>query len=229
MDRKLNGDQNTIGGADTGAAYVFVRSGTSWSQKAYLKADDSSSSANFGFSVSISGTTIVVGAYGRNRAYVFVLNGSDWVQQASVTASNAQSGDYFGSMVAVAGDVMVVSADNEDSNAVGVNGDLSNNAATDSGAVYVFAKSGTTWTQQADVVQTSGHFGWGLAIDEYIVAGNDGRVNVFSKIVNQAPTNIAMYATSIPENKAANTVIGTLSTTDPDAGDTFTYTLVTGT
>ena len=48
-------------------------------------------------------------------------------------------------------------------------------------------------------------------------------------VPNQAPTNIALSNTSIPENQPINTVVGTLSTTDPDAGNTFTYTLVAGT
>lgn len=48
-------------------------------------------------------------------------------------------------------------------------------------------------------------------------------------VPNQAPNNIALSNTSIPENQPINTVVGTLSTTDPDAGNTFTYTLVAGT
>jgi methionine-rich copper-binding protein CopC len=47
--------------------------------------------------------------------------------------------------------------------------------------------------------------------------------------VNEAPTDIALSNSSVPENKPAGTVVGTLSTTDPDAGDTFTYSLVAGT
>jgi large repetitive protein len=47
--------------------------------------------------------------------------------------------------------------------------------------------------------------------------------------VNEAPTNITLSATSVAENVAANSVIGALSTTDVDASNTFTYTLVTGT
>jgi len=46
---------------------------------------------------------------------------------------------------------------------------------------------------------------------------------------NSAPTDISLSASSINENVAANSTVGTLSTTDPDAGNTFTYTLVSGT
>jgi VCBS repeat-containing protein len=47
--------------------------------------------------------------------------------------------------------------------------------------------------------------------------------------VNDDPTDISIDSTSIAENAGANTIIGTLSTTDVDAGDSFTYSLVTGT
>ena len=46
---------------------------------------------------------------------------------------------------------------------------------------------------------------------------------------NQAPTDIALSSTSIPENQSVGTAVGTLSSTDPDAGNTFTYSLVSGT
>ncbi len=46
---------------------------------------------------------------------------------------------------------------------------------------------------------------------------------------NQAPTNLALSATTVDENVPVNTVIGTFSTTDPDSGNSFTYSLVTGT
>ncbi|NBQ15441.1 MAG: cadherin repeat domain-containing protein, partial [Proteobacteria bacterium] len=46
--------------------------------------------------------------------------------------------------------------------------------------------------------------------------------------VNEAPTSIALSGSSVAENSAVGTVVGLLSTTDPDAGDTFTYSLVSG-
>jgi hypothetical protein len=47
--------------------------------------------------------------------------------------------------------------------------------------------------------------------------------------INEAPTDIALSSSTVPENQASGTTVGTLSTTDPDAGDTFTYSLVAGT
>src|SRR6266581_856385 len=70
-------------------------------------------------------------------------------QQAYVKASNTGTKDWFGSAVAISGDTMVVAAPFEPSNATGVNGNQSDNSATNSGAAYVFVRSGTNWSQQA--------------------------------------------------------------------------------
>ena len=102
---------------DAGAAYVFVRSGTTWSQQAYLKASNTGFFDFFGHSVAVSGDTVVVGAYGQSvsegAAYVFVRSGTTWTQQALLKASNAGSGDKFGYSVAVSGDTVVVGAPSE--------------------------------------------------------------------------------------------------------------------
>ena len=50
-----------------------------------------------------------------------------------------------------------------------------------------------------------------------------------SLAINSAPTDIALSPSSVAENQPSGTTVGTLSTTDPDAGNTFTYTLVSGT
>jgi hypothetical protein len=69
-----------------------------------------------------------------------VRDGITWTQQAYLKASNTEAGDYFGFSVSISGDTIAVGAHGEDSNATGVNGDQSNNNATDSGAVYVFVR-----------------------------------------------------------------------------------------
>jgi hypothetical protein len=87
-------------------------------------------------------------------AYVFVRAGTNWIQQAYLKASNTGGGiidfgDLFGLNVAISGDTIVVGAIAEDASVTGINGDGSNNSAEDSGAGYVFVRSGTNWTQQA--------------------------------------------------------------------------------
>jgi len=71
-------------------------------------------------------------------AYTFRKLGATWTQDAYIKSSNADPADQFGTSVAVDGDTFVVSAGREASAATGVDGDQSNNGATDSGAVYVF-------------------------------------------------------------------------------------------
>jgi T5SS/PEP-CTERM-associated repeat protein len=154
----VNGNQNDNSAPTSGAAYVFVRNGTTWSQQAYLKSTNvfHNGAAAFGLPVAVSGDTAVLGLAGdndtaenRGGAYVFVRNGTAWSFQTRLAASNADANDRFGDAVALSGDTIVVGATSEDGNATGVNGDGSNNAATGSGAAYVFVRSGTTWTQQA--------------------------------------------------------------------------------
>ncbi|CAM8671775.1 FG-GAP repeat [Comamonadaceae bacterium] len=188
-------------GTDAGAAYVFVRSGSTWSQQAYLKAPNAQATDRFGTSVGISGDTIVVGAQQEDSnqttitnggtassdntatnagaAYVFVRSGSTWSQQAYLKASNAELGDNFGQSVGISGNTIVVGADGEDSALTSVTNGNSitiNNAATDSGAAYVFTRSGTTWSQQAYLkapnVGSNDNFGAKVGISGHtIVAG----------------------------------------------------------
>ena len=90
----VNSDQNDNSAVAAGAAYVFVRNGTTWSQQAYLKASNTDVGGGFGLSVAVSGDTVVVG--GGAAAYVFVRNGTTWSQQAYLRASNADASDGFG-------------------------------------------------------------------------------------------------------------------------------------
>ncbi len=181
----VNGSQGNNGATDSGAAYVFVRSGTTWSQQAYLKASNTEADDRFGYAVALSGDTVVVGAYcedsnatgvdgnqGSNgatnsgAAYVFVRNGTTWSQQAYLKASNTDASDFFGRALAVSGDTVVVGADGEDSNAKGVNGDQSDDSATGAGAAYVFTRAGTVWSQQAylKASNTSAADGFGCSL-----------------------------------------------------------------
>jgi FG-GAP repeat len=107
--------------SSTGAAYVFVRSGTSWPQKAKLTASDGSAGDYFGNAVAISGSSVMVGAWGKNSstgaAYLYVGSGTTWPQQAELTASDAFAGDGFGSYVAMSVSTAVVGTPGKNSNA----------------------------------------------------------------------------------------------------------------
>ncbi len=164
----INGDGSDNSVNASGAVYVFVRSGATWSQEAYIKTLNPDPLDQFGFSVAISGETIVAGAVdedssdtgvngnqfdnsasGAGAAFVFVRDGTTWSQQAYLKASNTGSGDQFGQSVGVSGNTVLVGARLEDSNATGINGNGGNNQSINSGAVYVFVRSGAIWSQQA--------------------------------------------------------------------------------
>ncbi len=126
----VNGNQANNSATDSGAAYVFVRSGSTWTQQAYLKASNTGARVtSSAISTAISGNTVVVGAYGEDSAatgvngnqadngaidsgaaYVFVRSGSSWTQQAYLKASNTEASDFFGGSVAISGDTVVVGA-----------------------------------------------------------------------------------------------------------------------
>jgi len=135
-------DDDTAG--DSGSAYVYFRSGGVWNPQQKLTAGaDAGAGDLFGWSVSVSGNTAVVGAdldnvdfNNQGSAYVFVRAGGVWTQQQKLTASDAAASDFFGYFVSVAGDTAVVGAYAND------------DAGTDSRSAYVYVRSGTVWTQQ---------------------------------------------------------------------------------
>jgi hypothetical protein len=187
----VDGDQSNVTATNAGAAYVFTRSGTLWSQQAYIKASNTINNSYFGTAVSLSAdaSALAVGAYGEpsnatgvngnqndnsaphsGAVYVFTNSGSTWSQQAYIKASNTDAEDYFGMSVALSADssTLAVGSYRESSNATGINGDQSDNTAHFSGAAYVFTRSGSTWTQQAYVKASTTHmndyFGYSVAL-----------------------------------------------------------------
>lgn len=175
---KVNGNAANNSARNSGAAYVFVRNSGQWVQQAYLKASDGAAGDQFGFSVAISGETVVVGAYAAGditttpavpatattpakpaittqtqylgAAYVFIRTGTKWTEQKILTPTiKPDAGDSFGYSVAVSANTAVVGAVGEAGGIGGVGGDGKDNTQAKAGAAYVFFRSGTTWTQQA--------------------------------------------------------------------------------
>ncbi|QJE94659.1 FG-GAP repeat protein [Luteolibacter luteus] len=164
----VNGDEASNAATDSGAAYIFVRNGSAWTQQAYLKASNTGAGDSFGCAVAISGDTVAIAARSEDSeatgvngdqsgnaaansgaVYVFTRSGTTWTQQAYLKGANTGADDNFGASVGIVNDTVVVGASEEDSNATGVNGNATDESAPGSGAVYVFTRSGTTWTQQA--------------------------------------------------------------------------------
>ena len=163
-----------------GAVYVFEREvDLSWKQTAYLKANNVGESG-FGFLLDLSedGENLAVsamyedsGSTDSGAVYVFVKEDNQWQQQEFVKASNVGKTDRFGSSIQLEGDTLVVGAYVEDSSVSGIqNGNVitDNNSSTDSGAVYVFNRSETTWTQTAYLKgpspKSKDYYGIGVAL-----------------------------------------------------------------
>jgi len=158
----LSGDTVLIGapansdnGAWTGSAYVFIRTGTTWTQQQKLLPSDSALDDTFGLCVSLSGDTALIGSgwddnengVDAGSAYVFTRTGTTWTQQAKLLALDGAAGDLFGASVALSGDTALIGALMDDDNGV------------DAGSAYVFTRTGTTWTQQAKLLASDGAAG----------------------------------------------------------------------
>jgi len=138
----LSGNTAIVGSyqaSNGGAAYVFVRSGSTWTEQKKLAPSDAAPALRFGYSVAVSGDTALVGAPSAVAAYVFVRSGSTWTEQKKLAPSD--TGVEFGSAVALSGDTALV-------------GDRSQAGAI--GAAYVFVRSGSTWTEQKKLTPSNG-------------------------------------------------------------------------
>ncbi|MEM7207537.1 MAG: chitobiase/beta-hexosaminidase C-terminal domain-containing protein [Pseudomonadota bacterium] len=163
-----------------GAAYIFTRTDGTWSQQAYLKADNPDSSDFFGLSVALDGDSALIGALledsdgsdgadnsapNAGAAYVFTRSSGVWSQQAYLKADNTDSDDHFGSSVAIEGDTAVIGAAGE----AGNGSSATDNSAAGAGAAYVFTRSEGVWSQQAylkaDNADASDFFGISVALD----------------------------------------------------------------
>jgi len=204
---------------DAGAAYIFTRSGTTWSQQAKIQASDAETNDYFGFSVSISGDgdTAIVSAYledtsgtSAGSAYIFTRSGTTWSQQAKIQASDAAANDYFGWAVSISddGNTAIIGAWREDT------------TATDAGAAYIFTRSGTTWSQQAKIqasdAEASDNFGQSVFIS------GDGDTAIigaptedFSSLTNNGAAYIFTRSGTTWSQQAK------IQASDPETGDYF--------
>jgi hypothetical protein len=165
----VTADYETIGSnTSQGAAYVFVRSGSTWTQQgSALVASDGAANDELGTSVSVVEDTVIIGGPNRivggaralGEAYVFVRNGSTWAQQGPpLTANDGTAGDYFGSSVSLYGDAALIGAAFKD---VGTN--------NEQGAAYLFVRTCSQWTQLGPALTASDgasldRFGWSVSL-----------------------------------------------------------------
>jgi hypothetical protein len=158
----------------SGAVYVFTQGPDGWQQSAELfDTNDSGVASDFGASIVLTGTTLVVGAPARSpggqtyvgAAYVFNESAGRWTQSAELTAADGDAGDFFGQSLSISGNLLAVGAPGGQS---------------DPGAVYLFSDETGTWQQTAKLVAADGtnlsSFGESEAVaGSTLVIGSPGR------------------------------------------------------
>lgn len=210
----VNGDASNNSLPSAGAAYVYHRSGSAWTQEAYLKPCYGTmyyfapGLGNYGFAFATSvamssdGATVIAATpywdgnlnFGRGAATVFSRTGTTWASQSFLTSSIVDYGDQFAWATTISGDgnTIACAIPYEESKATGVNGNEADNTSASSGAVYVFAKSGITWNKQA-----------------YIKASNTGEADILGGINVAAPySNPTTISLSENGNVLAVSAIG---------------------
>lgn len=133
-----------------GAVSIFIRSGTVWNKQAYIKNPEAGGVI---IAIALDGNTLALNSNG--KVYIYIRNGTTWMQEAIVTGSNPEAGVTFGFSLAIDGDTLVVGAKGESNNA---------------GAVYVFTRSGSVWSQESYIKGTEvvegDQFGFSVDLSE---------------------------------------------------------------
>jgi len=150
--------------SNAGSAYVFNRSGGTWTQQKQLLASDGNQYDNLGRAVSLSGETAALGApmadpLGADSGAVYVYHraGSDWVAGSKIVPLDGGSEEYFGGAVSLSGDTL----------AIGAMGDGDN--GMESGSVYIYTRSGQSWSLEQKIIAFDGvlqdSFGTSVSVD----------------------------------------------------------------
>lgn len=244
---------NTPAGAQAGSAYVFVRNGDRWDLEAQLFASNTADAGDwFGAWVAIDGDTIIVGAPNdwtpvgqTGSAYVFVRSNGVWLHQARLYPQDPSPNHRsFGFAAGLDGDTAIVGA----YRAVAPNG-------AQAGLAYVFVRSGTTWTQQAQLAANDGvrddYFGFTVSISNDIAmigapqdgtaaGGRAGSVYVFARDATTWSQNAHLVASDGAANDrfgwdvriaGTNAIVGAMGDDLPgrsDAGSAYVLSRVGG-
>jgi uncharacterized repeat protein (TIGR01451 family) len=214
----ISGERAVVGapgdddnGADAGAAYVFVRNGSTWSQEQKLTPDDGSVGAAYGSSVSINGDRLVVGSPqegGTGAAYVYLQSDDAFVQQDKLTPSSGAAGDAFGSSVDVNGDQVVVGSPGTDGN------------GADSGSAHVYGHDGSQWMNLGELTNPDGAAGDAFGSSVATDGGTSvvGAPNVDSNAISNAGQ---VYSFLVPRSDLS--IVKSAPAGHPPVGETLTY------
>ncbi|MDQ3335488.1 MAG: cadherin-like beta sandwich domain-containing protein [Myxococcota bacterium] len=212
----VGGDGTNNGLDESGAAYVFVRTGTTWSLQAYLKASNTGSGDLFGTSVAIDNNRLLIGAPNEDSAstneldnsasnagavYFYSRTGTTWTFGSYIKAPNPGAFDEFGAAVAVDSDSLAVGATGEDGAGTGTSGNQNDNSAANAGAVYAFIRSGTSWNLQNYIKASNTDAGdlFGISVDidaDTLVVGADHERSIGAQTDNSEAEVGAVYVFS---------------------------------
>ena len=199
---------------EKGSAYIFYKSGGTWTQQTKLVASDAAGSDRFGWSVAIDGDYAIIGSErdddptDSGSAYIFKRSGTSWTQQSKLTASDAAATDYFGYSVGISGDYAIVGAWKEDA------------GGTDAGAAYIFKGTTTTSSTVSEHppsaltgTETGGGGGYKVtsSSDAY---NNTGFYNwkLYNKIlINEGWHTSAIFNSTSPHNYSGSASLGGVS------------------
>ncbi len=160
------------GNTNQGSAYIFKRTGSTWTEETKITASDGAASDYFGHAVAISGDYVIIGAYlddvsasNQGSAYIFKRDGTAWNEEAKILADDPSSNDRFGISVSIDGEYALIGAYLDR-----INGN------TYQGSAYVFKRTGTSWNQESKLIASDGaegdQFGHSVAISgDYTIVG----------------------------------------------------------
>ncbi len=164
------------GGVDCGSAYIYRFNGSTWIEEQKLTASDVGGSDRFGWSVSVDGSIVVVGARWDDcaagtdcgSAYIYLFNGNTWIGEQKLTASDAAQDTWFGWSVSVSDEVVVVGAPRNDCA-----------AGAHCGSAYVYRFNGSAWVEEQKLAASDAAPGdrFGTSVS---VSGNAAVVGAYS-------------------------------------------------
>ena len=223
----IGGNESDDTCVDAGAAYIFKRAGSTWTQAAYVKASNTDSRDEFGQAVAVYGDTVAVGSseeescvtgtpsgpssnvcYNSGAVYVFRDTGS-WAEEAFLKRASNSSNTRFGSSLGMAADSLAVGVTGDGNCGTGV-GSMAGGGCATSGAVHMYARSGTTWSQEAYIKATNTEagdaFGTKLDLDGNRLIVNAWKEASCSKVPNslEADNGCANAGAAYIYTKVAN-------------------------
>jgi len=219
----ISGDYAAVGarfhgepGDVPGAAYVFKRTGTVWTQHGFVVAEGGFNGDLFGDSVAMQYPYVLAGAPGKSAgggaAYLFVFSAQGWIQLTQLDSSGASQFAGFGTSVAMTTRHAVVGAPQDKNTCPDVN------PMTACGGAYVYLRNGPQWSHMATLIPADTYEGQRLGTS---VAIDGNTIVVGAENDNQAAGTAGGAAYVFEQVGGAWIERARLTATDASSGDRF--------